>query len=99
MNRIQKNRDWLLKDAPKRKDMRIFEAVYHFNLYRYLCDFLGAKKARVYPEFPTGNGKVNIIIEYADRMYAIEIKSYTDETGYFEALDQAAGYGAQLGLK
>ncbi len=97
-NHLKKNREWLLRDAPRRKDLRIFEAVYHFSLYRYLCDFLGMKYARVWPEFPTGNGKVDLIIEYADRTYALELKSYTDERGYDEALGQAAGYGRQLGL-
>ena len=93
---LRKNRDWLLKDAPRRKDLRIYEAVYHFNLYRYLCDFLGTKNTRVYPEFPTGNGKVDLIIEYAGQVYAIEVKSYTNETGYREGLVQAAKYGEQM---
>ncbi|MDM8517605.1 AAA-like domain-containing protein [Desulfobacterales bacterium HSG16] len=26
---LQKNRDWMLEDAPRRKDLRIFEAVFH----------------------------------------------------------------------
>ncbi len=72
--------------------------MYHFNLYRWLCDFLGIKRARVWPEFPTGNGKVGIIIKYADRIYAMEIKSYTDESEYHYALEQAAHYGEQLRL-
>ncbi len=95
---LKKNREWLLQDAPRRKDMRIFEAVFHFNLYRYLCDFLGIKKARVWPEFPTGNGKIDILINYKNRMYALEVKSYTDASGYNEALEQAACYGKQLEL-
>ena len=95
---LKKNREWLLKDAPRRKDLRVFEAVYHFNLYRYLCDFLEMKKARVRPEFPTGNGKIDLLIEYRGKMYGIEVKSYTDESGYHEALDQAADYGKKLGL-
>ncbi|QTA86939.1 AAA-like domain-containing protein [Desulfonema magnum] len=97
-NYLKKNREWLLRDAPRRKDLRIFEAVYHFSLYRYLCDFLGTRDARVWPEFPTGNGKIDIIIEYAGLIYALELKSYTDERQYYEALDQAAQYGRQLGL-
>ncbi len=64
---LRKNREWLLKDAPVRKDMRIFEAVYHFSLYRHLCDFLGQKRAQVWPEFPTGNGKVDLFIRYGRR--------------------------------
>ncbi len=95
---LRMNREWLLRDAPRRKDMRVYEAVYHFNLYRYLCDFLGTKNTRVYPEFPTGNGKVDLIIEYAGQVYAIEVKSYTNEAGYREGLLQAAEYGKQMGV-
>ncbi|MCP4345045.1 MAG: AAA family ATPase [Desulfobacterales bacterium] len=95
---LKKNREWLLEDAPKRKDMRIFEAVYHFNLYRYLCDFLETRHAKVWPEFPTGNGAIDIIIKFADCICAIEVKSYTDQVGYNEALNQSARYGKQLKL-
>ncbi|MGE0087311.1 MAG: AAA-like domain-containing protein [Desulfococcaceae bacterium] len=95
---LKKNREWMLRDAPRRKDLRIFEAVFHFALYRYLSDFLGMKRAQVWPEFPTGNGKIDILIRYADRMYAVELKTYTDEHGYKEAVAQAARYGKQLGL-
>ncbi|MCP4110692.1 MAG: hypothetical protein GY749_35070 [Desulfobacteraceae bacterium] len=95
---LKMNREWLLEDAPRRKDLRIYEAVYHFNLYRYLCDFLGTKNTRVYPEFPTGNGKVDLIIEYAGQVYAIEVKSYTNQAGYREALTQAAEYGEQMNI-
>ncbi len=95
---LKKNREWLLRDAPRRKDMRIFEAVFHFVLYRYICDFLGTRRAQVWPEFPTGNGKIDILIRHADRIYAVELKTYTDEHGYREAVAQAANYGKQLGL-
>ncbi|MCP4109250.1 MAG: hypothetical protein GY749_27615 [Desulfobacteraceae bacterium] len=97
-NYLKKNREWLLKDAPVRKDLRIFEAVYHFILYQYLTSFLGMRHARVWPEFPTGNGKIDLIISYMGTTYALELKSYTDETGYSEALDKAAFYGKELEL-
>ncbi len=51
--------EWLLKDAPRRADMRIYEAVYHFNLYSYLKELLETRGGKVFPEFPTGNGKIN----------------------------------------
>ncbi len=35
---------------------------------------------------------------YAGDVYGIELKSFTDDAGYKEALKQAATYGAQLGL-
>ncbi|MCK4763431.1 MAG: AAA-like domain-containing protein [Candidatus Aminicenantes bacterium] len=96
---LDKNRDWLLRDAPRRKDLRIYEAVFHFNLYMYLFQFLKSWGGKVYPEFPTGNGKVDLIIRYKDRVYGLELKSFTHEAAYKDALSQAAGYGKKLGLE
>ncbi len=93
---LRANRHWLFKEAPRRADMRLYEAVYHFNLYAYLDRFLRRRKGQVWPEFPTGNGKVDLLIRYAGREYAVEVKSYVDE--YEAALRQAARYGRQLGL-
>ncbi|MFQ5616115.1 MAG: AAA-like domain-containing protein [Anaerolineales bacterium] len=95
---LKKNRDWLLKDAPRRTDLRVYEAVYHFNLYQYLFRFLQGFDGRVFPEFPTGNGKIDLHMHYAGQVYGIEVKSYTNPKGYREALGQAARYGRQLGL-
>jgi hypothetical protein len=95
---LQRNRAWLLKDAPRRADLRIYEAVYHFNLFTFLSRFMQRRDAQVYPEFPTGNGKVDILIKYAGQVYALEVKSYADELAYRAALQQAAAYGRQLGL-
>jgi hypothetical protein len=96
---LVKNKDWLLEDAPRRKDMKIFEAIYHFNLYMYLYRLLKSKGCKIFPQFPTGNGKIDIIIEYKNRVYGIELKSYTDTGGYKSTLNQAASYGKQLELK
>jgi hypothetical protein len=89
----------LFRDAPRRTtDLRIYEAVYHFNLYRYLADFLERYQARITPEFPTGNGKVDLLIHHADQLYALELKSFTSRHDYQKALEQAAHYAHQLGL-
>jgi hypothetical protein len=96
---LKKNREWLLKDAPRRSDLRVYEAVFHFNFYTFLHNFLEDKGGQVYPEFPTGNGKIDIIIKYRDRVYALELKSYRDRPAYDRALSQAAQYGRQLGLQ
>ncbi len=96
---LAENHEWLLKDVPRRKDLRIYEAVFHFNFYAYIKEFLKARGGRVFPEFPTGNGKIDLLITYAGRRYGIEVKSYTSEWGYKEALKQAAKYAKQLGLK
>ncbi len=96
---LQKNRDWLFKNAPRRTtDLRIYEAVYHFNLYMYLSLFLESKKGEIYLEFPTGNGQIDLIIKYVGQVYGIEVKSFTDALGYKDALKQAARYGKQLKL-
>ena len=95
---LQKNRHWLLEDAPRRKDLRLYEAVYHFCLYRFLCDFLGIRHAAVHPEFPTGNGQIDLLIRYQDTSYGLELKSFTNDYEYREALKQAARYGKQLQL-
>jgi hypothetical protein len=95
---LKKNREWLLKDAPRRVDLRIYEAIYHFNLYSYLNEFLRPQGGRVFPEFPTGNGKIDLIVTYAGNRYGIELKSYTNERNYKESLEKAAKYGKQLEL-
>ncbi|MCP4351867.1 MAG: hypothetical protein GY795_40915 [Desulfobacterales bacterium] len=95
---LRKNREWLLKDVPRRKDLRVFEAVYHFNLYEYLNRFLANRNAKVLPEFPTGNGAIDLIIRYAGKIYGLELKSYTNESDFKKALKQAADYGASLKL-
>jgi hypothetical protein len=96
---LQVNKDWLFKNAPRRADLRITEAVYHFNLYMYLHKFLRSKGAKVWPEFPTGNGKIDILITYCNRLYGIEVKSFTAVTEYRKDLQQAALYGSQLQLQ
>ncbi len=96
---LSENRAWLLRDAPRRTtDLRIYEAVYHFNLYMYLKGFFKRKGGQVQPEFPTGNGKIDLLITYAGQLYGIEVKSFTDAWGYETALTQAARYGQQLQL-
>jgi hypothetical protein len=95
---LRQNRAWLLKDAPRRTDLRLYEAVYHFNLYAYLERFLRPYGGRVAPEFPTGNGQVDLLIAHAERQYALEVKSYATQPDYRRALQQAAQYGQQLRL-
>ncbi|MDM8528620.1 AAA-like domain-containing protein [Anaerolineales bacterium HSG24] len=95
---LAQNRDWLLKDVPRRADLRIFEAIYHFNLYMYLIKFLQGYDGHVYPEFPTGNGKIDLIIKHAGKMYGLEVKSFSTNHEYNKALDQAARYGKSLGV-
>ena len=95
---LVKNKDWLFKETPRRSDLKIFEAVYHFNLFSYMNEFLRDKGGFVIPEFPTGNGKIDLLIKYKGKLYGIELKSYKDQPGFKIALKQAALYGKQLQL-
>jgi hypothetical protein len=63
-----------------------------------LNQFLKLHGGRVVPEFPTGNGKIDLLITYAGRRYGIEVKSYSTARDYNEALGQAARYGKQLDM-
>ncbi|MGE5342188.1 MAG: hypothetical protein ACM3SY_11995 [Candidatus Omnitrophota bacterium] len=87
-----------INHAPRRSDQRVYEAVFHFSIYAYLNEFLRSKKANVLPEFPTGNGKIDILIQYRDQQYEIELKSFRDSAAYKSALGQTAQYGKHLGL-
>lgn len=95
---LQKNNTWLFKEAPRRSDMRVREAVFHFNLYAYLNEFLKSIGGIVYPEFPTGNGKVDLLIDYKGNRSVLELKSFTNLHLYREALPRAAQYARSLGL-
>jgi hypothetical protein len=96
---LQANREQVLKNAPRRqKDLRVFEAVFQFHLYLYLTNFLNSYEGQVQPEFPTGNGSIDLLIRYAGQLYGLEIKSFANQREYRKALEQAATYGQQLSL-
>jgi hypothetical protein len=76
----------------------VYVAVYHFNLYMYLFKFFQQHNGQVWPEFPTGNGQVDLIIRYAGKVYGVEIKTFSTRYEYNRALGQAARYGRHLGL-
>jgi hypothetical protein len=96
---LKKNKKWLFKSVPRRADLRIYEAIYHFNLFAYLNEFLKTPGGRVFPEFPTGNGKIDLIVTYGNKSYALELKSFSNTRNYKLALERAAKYGIQLKIK
>jgi len=94
---LRQNQAWLFKDVPRKANLRPYEATYHFNLYMYLIQFLQHRGGQVFPEFPTGNGKIDLIIRYGGQVYGLELKSFVDTFSYKQALNQAAQYGQKLG--
>ncbi|MEM7131673.1 MAG: AAA-like domain-containing protein [Chloroflexota bacterium] len=94
---LHQHRSRLLKDAPRREsDHRVLEAIYHFNLYTWLLHFMTDFEGQVVPEFPTGNGKIDLLITYANRLYGVEVKSFSNRKQYQSALEQAAQFGDEL---
>ena len=97
---LTKNQGIFFKNVPRRKDdLRIYEAIYHFNLFRYLYDLLKSWEIEVVPHFPTGNGKIDLILKYKGKIYALELKSFKNMNIHEKSIEQAAEYGRQLGLK
>jgi hypothetical protein len=96
---LQANQKMVLKNAPRRQsDLRVYEAVFHFHFYLYLTSFLSCYDAQVQPEFPTGNGQIDLLIRHAGQLFGLELKSFANQRAYRKALIQAAKYGQQLGV-
>jgi hypothetical protein len=73
------------------------EAVGHFHLYAWLHAAIG-RRCVTSPEFPTGNGKVDIHIRCNGRKGIVEVKSFVDISETRKATEQAAAYARSLGL-
>jgi hypothetical protein len=82
---------------PRRADLHFTEAVGHFHLYAWLLDAVG-RRCSISPEFPTGNGKVDLVLRTKDTTALIEVKSFRDMSDLANYRKQAAGYANKLGL-
>jgi hypothetical protein len=84
-------------DQPRRGDLHHTEAVGHFHLYFWLRNAV-EEYCVVSPEFPTGNGRVDLHLKCREWTGIIEVKSYTNQAKLQRAIQQAAVYAAKLGL-
>ena len=94
---LNKNYENIMQNIPRRQDLRIFEVIFHFHLFEYLNHFLAGREASIRPEFTTGR-KFNLKIDYNEKLYALEIRSFTDENMFRIALQEAAAYAGRLNL-
>ncbi|MBF0227474.1 MAG: AAA-like domain-containing protein [Desulfobacterales bacterium] len=85
------------KEQPRRTDLRLTEAVGHFHLYAWLLNAL-QRRCVISPEFPTGNGRVDLHLKCKDKKGIIEVKSFIDAYQVKESIAQAANYGKKTGL-
>ena len=87
-------------NQPRRKsDFHLTEAVGHFHLYYWLSMAL-RKRCTISPEFPTGNGKVDLHLLSKDKQKGlIEVKSFVNAYEVNDAITQAAKYAKKTGHK
>ncbi len=85
------------KDQPRRTDLQFTEAVGHFHLYAWLHNAVG-RRCAVSPEFPTGNGRVDLHLRCQDRQGLIEVKSFRDLSDLDHSRQQAGIYARKLSL-
>jgi hypothetical protein len=81
-------------DQPRRKsDFHLTEAVGHFHLYHWLSMAL-RKRCIIRPEFPTGNGKVDLhlLCNENNKKGLIEVKSFVNAYEVKYSIKQAASY-------
>lgn len=86
------------KEQPRRKtDLKLTEAVGQFHLFTWLRDAVG-RRCVVSPEFPTGNGKVDIHLQCEKQRGIIEVKSFADSYQIKDDRQQSADYANSLGI-
>ncbi len=86
------------KDQPRRKiDFHLTEAVGHFHLYAWLKEAV-TDECVVSPEFPTGNGKVDVHLRCGEKRGIIEVKSFRSASRLKRDKRDAAEYAKSLGL-
>ncbi len=85
------------QEQPKRSDMNYTEAVGHFHLYFWLRNAV-EDYCTISPEFPTGNGRVDLHLKCDMGEGIIEVKSHTNQARLRQSIQQAAHYASRLGL-
>jgi hypothetical protein len=104
---LQRYKDYLIrlkaggcnpwKEQPRRSDLQLREAIGHFHLYAWLQNAVGGQCV-ISPEFPTGNGRVDLYLKCREKRGIIEVKSFMNAADFKVAKHQAAKYAKQVGL-
>ncbi len=69
----------------------------HFHLYFWLQNAVG-RRCVISPEFPTGNGRVDLHLKCGGKRGIIEVKSFSNFSELEDSKEQAARYSAELGM-
>jgi len=49
----------------------VFEAVFQFHLYLYLVSFFRGYEVQIVPEFPTGNGAIDLLTHVTQKILIV----------------------------
>ena len=98
MKRLKERGISPFREMPKRKDLNIYESGGHFHIYHWLMNALG-RICFITPEFPTGNGRVDLHIRCDNEEGIIEVKSFRDMASLERGKKQAVEYASKLGIK
>ncbi|WP_207691474.1 AAA-like domain-containing protein [Desulfonema limicola] len=85
------------KDQPRRVDLHYTEYVGHFHLYFWLRQAI-EDLCIISPEFPTGNGRVDLHLKCDGKQGIIEVKSFQKQSKLERAKEQAVKYAQKLNL-
>ena len=83
----------------RRENGRVYEVIYHFHLYSWLFEVL-KRKAHVIPEFPVGNGRVDIAIrDKKGNISIVEVKSFRDMLSFKDGKKKLEAYAKKVRAK
>jgi len=86
------------RHARERADGTKVEAAYHYSLDAYLNSAVYSLGGATFVEFPTGNGKTDIFVQYKNQRSVIEIKNYQNPAQVEQGKQQLARYAKTEGL-
>ena len=85
------------KDQPRRSDLHYTEYVGHFHLYFWLRQAV-EDICVISPEFPAGNGRVDLHLKCDGKQAVIEVKSFQKQSKLENAKKQAVKYARKMSL-
>jgi hypothetical protein len=81
------------------KGKNYYEGVYQYNLDQFLSLYVEAAEGKVYPETQVNGGRIDLLINFNNKEYLIEVKSDITENEYEKAKKQLFEYITRNGLK
>ena len=95
-----KSKDIYKGKEVRRSNGRIYESIYHFYLYTWIFEVLKDYEVRVIPEFPLGNGRIDIVIkDKKENISIIEVKSFINIAKLKKGKEQLESYAKKLKAK